>query len=86
MTVTYLFLFMVLITVQFHLQRHIPIMQGHLGRWGSHRRDASAALGRNLLPSPPIPSVTVFSQAERWWGIICITHPIFLWAWPGMVG
>uniref|UniRef100_A0A672UQV1 non-specific serine/threonine protein kinase n=1 Tax=Strigops habroptila TaxID=2489341 RepID=A0A672UQV1_STRHB len=49
-------------------------MQGHLGRWGSHRRDASAALGRNLLPSPPIPSVTVFSGRDKRGGPI-LTFP-----------
>lgn len=39
----------ILIVAWFFLQSLIAVMQGQLGRWGSQRGDAPAALGRNLL-------------------------------------
>lgn len=68
----------VLVIVQFHLQRLISVMGGHLWRWGSHRGDTPATPGRNPSPLPPTPKVTVFTQAESRKGILCVMYPVCL--------
>lgn len=60
------------VLAQFHLQSLIPVIGGCLWRWGSHRGDTPATPGRNPLPSTP--SVTVFTQAERGKGILCVIY------------